>query len=107
MTCEPQSPSTHAEPSAGGALVVFMPAVLYPLIDAATHIVQAERIWLKAADLDRLLGGGDVGAILTIGHARLRLIAPPVPRLRACPRSVFPFSLGRQAVPMCAFIGDS
>jgi hypothetical protein len=39
-------------------LIVFVPAVFDPLIDAAAHIEQPKRIWLQAADLDRLVGGG-------------------------------------------------
>src|SRR6202158_1395199 len=76
------------------ALVVLVPAILYPLIDAAAHIVQSKRIWLEAADLDRVLGGRGVGAILAIGHAGLKLIAPPVLCLRASARRIFPFSFG-------------
>src|ERR1700722_7552715 len=75
-----------------------MPAVLYPLIDAAAHIVQAKRVWLEAADLGRLLDAGSVGAILAIGHTRLKLIAPPVLRLRASSRGIFPFSLARKSI---------
>ena len=72
-------------------MVILVPAVLYPLIDAAAHIVQSKRIWLKAANLDRLLGSCEVIAILTIGHAGLKLISPPVLCLRASTRCIFPF----------------
>ena len=75
-----------------------MPAVLYPLIDAATHVVQAKRIWLEAADFDRLLGAGSVVAILAISHTRLKLIAPPVLRLRTRSRGKFPFRLGWKSI---------
>src|SRR3984885_12670912 len=75
-----------------------MPAVLYPLIDAATHIVQAKRIWLEAAELGRLLGAGSVRAILAVGHPRLKLVAPPVPGLGARSRGIFPFSLARKSI---------
>ena len=80
------------------ALIVLVPAILYPLIDAAAHIIQPKRIWLKAPDLDRLLGGCDVGAILAIGHARFKLVAPPVLCLRSSARSIFPFGFARESI---------
>ena len=98
MTCDHAVAFDPCRTVCRGALVVFMPAVLYPLINAATHIVQAKRIWSEAADLDRLLGAGNVDAILAIGHTCLQLIAPPVLRLRACSRSIFPFSLTRKSI---------
>src|SRR3954467_15327932 len=76
----------------------FMPAVLDPLIYAATHIVQSKRIRLEAACLDWLLGCCDVGAIFTIGHAGLKLVAPPVLCLRASARCIFPFSFGWESI---------
>src|SRR5712691_13365513 len=81
-----------------GALIILVPTVLYPLIDAATHVIQPERIRLEAADLDRLLGGRDVGAILAIGHAGLKLVAPPVLGLRTCTRGVFPFGFAWEPI---------
>src|SRR5215203_1305713 len=74
------------------ALIIFVPAVLDPLIDAAAHIEQPKRIWLQAADLDRLVGDQNVAAVLAIDHAGLKLIAPPVSGLRAAARGIFPFS---------------
>ena len=79
-------------------LVIFVPAVLDPLINAATHIEQSKRIWLEAADLDWLLSGRDVSAILAIGHSGLKLIAPPVLCLRSSARCIFPFSFSRESV---------
>jgi len=42
-----------------------VPAVLHPLIDTATHIMQSERIWPEVADLSWLLNVSDVSAIVT------------------------------------------
>src|SRR5712672_4223065 len=81
------------------ALIILVPAVLYPLIDAATHVIQPERIRLEAAYLDRLLDGRDVSAILAIGHAGLKLVAPPVLGLRASTRGIFPFGFAWD--PIC------
>src|SRR3981189_2537459 len=81
------------------ALIILVPTVLYPLIDAATHVIQPERIRLETADLDRLLGGRDVSAILAIGHAGLKLVAPPVLGLRASTRGIFPFGFAWE--PIC------
>jgi len=75
-----------------------VPAVLDPLIDTATHIIQSKRIWLEAADLDRLLSGRDVTAILAIGYSGLKLIAPPVLCLRSSSCCIFPFSFGWESV---------
>ena len=79
-------------------LIVFVPAVLDPLIDAATHIVQSKRICPEAADLDRLLRSCDIRAVLTVSHAGLELIAPPVLRLGTTARGIFPFSFRRKPI---------
>src|SRR5471032_2010316 len=52
-------------------LIGFVPAILYPLIDATTHVVKAERIRFEAAHLDRLLSGRNIGAILAVSHTGL------------------------------------
>jgi hypothetical protein len=75
-----------------------VPTILYPLIDAATHIIQPERIWRKTADLDWLLGGCNVIAVLAIGHAGLKLVAPPVLGLRAAAGGIFPFGFAREPI---------
>src|ERR1700730_6212105 len=82
-----------------GALIILVPAILYPLIDAATHIIQPKRIWPKAPDLDWLLGGCNVSAVLAIGHARLKLVAPPVLCLRATTGGIFPLCFAWE--PIC------
>ena len=79
-------------------MIVSVPAVFDPLIDGATHIKQPKRIWLQAADLDRLVDGWNVAAVLAIDHAGLKLIPPPVSGLRAAARRIFPFSLSRQTL---------
>src|ERR1043166_3505417 len=58
------------------ALIRLVPAILHPLVDPASHVVQAEWIGLEAADLDGLFGAG-IAAILAGGHAMLDLVAPP------------------------------
>src|SRR5437868_5317544 len=50
------------------ALVILVPAILDPLIDAATHIVKPEWIWLETGDCHRLLGHSAVNTVLAIGH---------------------------------------
>src|ERR1700733_6456573 len=52
-------------------LIRFVPAILYPLIDTAAHVVEAKGIRLEAAHLNRLLGARCVSAILAVGHTRL------------------------------------
>ena len=76
-----------------------MPAVLHPLIDTATHIMQSERIWPEAADLNWLLNVSDVSAIAAIDHARSKLVTPPILCLRAAACGVFPFGFAWQ--PIC------
>src|ERR1700680_5021776 len=83
-----------------------MRAVLHPLIDAATHIIQPKRIWLKAADLDRLLGGYRVSAILAIGHAGLKLVAPPVLCLCASARCILPFGFAWESICLSRCAGE-
>jgi hypothetical protein len=77
-------------------VIGFMPTILYPLVDTATHVVKTERIGLKAANTNRLLGACGIGAILAIGRTRLQLVAPPIFGLGAGPRRVFPFGLARK-----------
>ena len=102
MTCDTQSPLGPRRTVRRSSLVILVPAVLHPLIDAATHIIQPKRIWLEAADLERLLGGCDVSAILAIGHVGLKLVAPPVFCLRASTRGIFPFGFARKPI---GFVG--
>src|SRR6266436_3164298 len=80
------------------ALIVLVPAILDPLIDAAAHVVETERIGQEAAGLQRLLGVVGLVAPLAIGHALLRMVAPPVARYAAAARRVFPLRLARQPV---------
>src|ERR1700676_5399275 len=80
------------------ALIIFVPAILYPLIDPTAHIVQSKWIGFKTADLDRLVGRCDVGAILAICHAGLQLVAPPILGLGSSSRGIFPFGFARKPV---------
>ena len=98
MTWEEQCSSTPCRSVRWRALIVLVPAVLNPLIDAAAHVVESKGIWLEAAHLDRLLGGRDVGAIPAIGHARLKLVAPPVLGLGTSASRIFPFSFAWKPV---------
>src|SRR6185437_5345654 len=82
-----------------GTLIIPVPTILYPLIDAAAHIIQPKRIWLETADLHRLIGSRDVGAILAIRHSELKLVAPPVFCLRPAAGGIFPFGFGWK--PIC------
>src|SRR6516164_8402369 len=79
-------------------MIAPVPAILHPLVDAAAHIVQPERIWLEAADLDRLFSNRDIRAVLAIGHALLKLVAPPIPCLLPPARRVFPFGFAWQPI---------
>src|SRR5260370_12732586 len=72
--------------------------MLRPQIDATTHIIKPNRNCPKRPDLDWLLGGCDVRAILAIGHDRFKLVAPPVLCLRSSARSIFPFGFARESV---------
>ena len=81
-----------------GALIILVPAILYPLIDAATHVIQPKRIWPETPDLDGLLGGCDVSAVLAIGHAGQKLVAPPVLCLRAAAGGIFPFGFAWEPI---------
>lgn len=74
-------------------MIIPVPAILHPLINAAAHVVKPERVWFETAGVDRLLRGGNVGAALAIGQAGLELIAPPELRLRSAACGVFPFGL--------------
>src|SRR5262249_48791760 len=80
------------------AVIAPVPAILHPLVDAAAHVVQPKRVWLEAADLDRLLSRRDVRAVLAIGHALLKLVAPPVARLRSPARRLLPSRCARQPI---------
>jgi hypothetical protein len=75
-----------------------VPAILYPLIDTTAHIVQPKWIGFETANLDRLVGCCDVGAILAIGQAGLQLVAPPILRLGSSSRGIFPFGFARKPV---------
>src|SRR5438128_10924938 len=89
-----RKPKRHQNPP----LMVSVPAVFDPLIDGATHIKQPKRIWLETADLDRLIDGRNVAAVLAIDHAGLKLIAPPEFGPRAAARRIFPFSFAWQSI---------
>ena len=80
--------------------MIFVPTVLDPLIDSAPHIIQSKWIWLRATDFDRLLGGCDVRAILAVGHAGLKLVAPPVLCLRASACRIFPFGFAWESISL-------
>jgi hypothetical protein len=80
-------------------MIILVPTILYPLIDTTTHVMQPKRIGLETADLDWLLGDCNVIAVLAIGHAGLKLVAPPVLRLRAPTGGIFPFGFAWQ--PIC------
>src|SRR5215210_4657991 len=87
-------------------LVISVPAILHPLVNAATHVMQSKRIWRKTANLDRLLGGCDVGAILAIGHAGLELVTPPILGLRAATRPILPFGFRRQSIGLSSHLSE-
>src|SRR5690242_2649470 len=79
-------------------LVILVPAILDPLIDAAAHVVEAERVGREAADPQRLLGVIGLVAALAIGQTGLRVVAPPVFRGAAAARCVFPLRLAWQPI---------
>src|SRR5690349_13956764 len=78
-------------------LIRLMPAILDPLIDGATHVVESEWIGFEAAHFRRLLGR-DIAAILAPGHARLGFVAPPIFGLRSAAGGIFPFRFARKAI---------
>src|ERR1700743_618913 len=89
-----------------GALVSLVPAVLYPLIDTTTHVIEPKWIRLEIANLDGLVADRDVGAILAVGHAGLQLVAPPVFRLRSSARGIFPFGFAWEPVGLSGSVRE-
>src|SRR3954452_9420875 len=83
----------------GRALISLVPAVLDPLIDAAAHVVEPERIRPEAADLCGLLGR-EITAILEAAHARLELVSPPIFVRPSAPRVIFPFGSARKQISL-------
>src|SRR5271166_1353596 len=79
-------------------LVVPVPTILHPLIDVASHIMKAERVWPKASDLQRLRRIVRCGASLAVGQIRSKLIAPPIFCLCTSACGVLPFSLARKPI---------
>src|SRR5215472_6789265 len=86
----------------GRASIVFVPAVSHPLIHPAAHVIKTEGVGSETAGFGWTRGVVDLAASLAIDHAALQLVAPPISRLRAATRGVFPFRLARQPEPtMC------
>ena len=73
-----------------------MPAICYPLIDTASHIIKAEGVWLETANPQWSLGVVGFIASLAISHTSLKLVAPPKFRPSTAARGVFPFGLTRK-----------
>src|SRR5271168_701893 len=59
------------------ALIILMPAISNPLMDIAAHVIEAERIRLETADIQRLRRLVGFIATFTIGHCSVQLVAPP------------------------------
>src|SRR5262249_45061825 len=79
-----------------GALVVLVPAIRDPLVDAAPHVMEAERVRLEAAPGPRLRGVIGLVASLAVGRVGSKLVAPPEFRSRAAARGVLPFGFTRK-----------
>ena len=73
-----------------------MPAIRYPLIDTAAHIIKAEWVRLETANLQWLRGVVRFIASFAVGHTSLKLVAPPKFRPSAPSRGVFPFGFARK-----------
>ena len=73
-----------------------MPTICHPLIDTAAHIIKAEGVRLETANLQWLRGVVGLIASFTIGHIRLKLVAPPKFSSSAATRGIFPFGFARK-----------
>src|SRR5262249_50629907 len=82
----------------GGAAVIFVPAVLDPLIDIAVHVVETESVGPKRADGCGRLVVPPAAAVLAIGVIGADGLAPGISCGAAGPRRVFPFGFRQQAV---------
>src|SRR5262245_48864586 len=78
------------------ALIVPVPAVRDPLVDATAHVEQAEGVCLKAPDLQELRRVAGIVASLAVGHADAHLVAPPELGRLSAARRIFPFGFARQ-----------
>src|SRR5215469_7934720 len=87
-------------------LIILMPAIGHPLIDIAAHIIEAEGVRLETADLQRSRGVVGFIASFTIGHIRLKLIAPPKLSFSAATRSVLPFGFAREPEGLLRGLGE-
>src|SRR6476619_851859 len=72
-------------------LIILMPTICHPLMDIAAHIIKAEGVRFETADLQGLRGVVGLIASFTIGHVRLKLIAPPKFSSGAGTRGILPF----------------
>ena len=76
------------------AVISVMVAILHPLPDVASSIVQTEGVRREAADRRGLLAVPLAATATAVGIAAANVITPPVCRGRSCPSHVFPFGLG-------------
>src|SRR5262249_49681249 len=89
----------------GGAAIIIVPAILDPLGGIAGGVEQSERIGRKASGGDRRLPG-IAAALATIGEATADVAAPPISRLGAGTRRVFPFCLARQPIFLAGLLRE-
>src|SRR5262245_41225048 len=80
-----------------GAAIIVVPAILDPLGSIAGSVEQPERIGRKTSGGDRLLPG-IAAALAAIGKAAADVAPPPIGRLGAGARRIFPFRLAGQAI---------
>src|SRR4051812_4119549 len=88
----------------GGAVarrpaIVVVPAILDPFGSIAGGVEQAERIGREASRCGRLLSG--IGAALAaVGETVADVTPPPIRRLGAATRRIFPLGFARQAIAL-------
>src|ERR1700745_155960 len=83
------------------AVIILVPAIGHPLRHIAAHVVKPEGGGGKAPDVYGMMGIIRLAAALAGGDAGPHFVAPPILRLRAAARRIFPLGLARQAVGWC------
>ena len=75
-------------------------------MDIAAHFIKAEGVRFETADLQRLRGVVGFIASFTIGHVRLKLIAPPKFSSGAATRGILPFGFARKPKQLLGDLGE-
>ena len=87
-------------------LIILVPTIGHPLMDIAAHIIKTEGVRFETADLQGLRSVVGLIASFTIGHVRLKLIAPPKFSSGAATRGILPFSFARKPKRLLGDLGE-